>query len=71
MDNIFLIRDVIDVYKCDNVSVGIVSVDQEKMSDGVDHSYLFFALKVFDIGDVFLSWVSLLYSDAQCMLKVG
>ena len=57
--NIVLIHDVIDGCKCDNVSVCIVSLDQEKAFHRVDHSYLFSALKSFGIGDVFLAWVSL------------
>ena len=35
----------------------------------VDHSHLFCAFKAFGIGDGFLAWVSLLYRDAQCMVK--
>lgn len=71
MDNIFLIRDVLDLCKIYNVNVGIVSLDQEKAFDRVDHSYLFAALRGFGFGDGFLSWVSLLYSGAQCMVKMG
>ena len=44
-DNIFLMHDVIDGCKGDNVRVGIVSLDQEKEFHRVDHSYLFSALK--------------------------
>lgn len=62
MDNIFLIRDDIDACRSTNVNCGIVSWDQEKAFDKVDHSDLFSALRVFDIGDGFLSWVGTLYN---------
>uniref|UniRef100_A0A8D3BRM1 Reverse transcriptase domain-containing protein n=1 Tax=Scophthalmus maximus TaxID=52904 RepID=A0A8D3BRM1_SCOMX len=71
MDNIFLMRDVIDLCKYHNLSVGIVSLDQEKAFDRVDHSYLFSALKTFGVGDGFLAWVGVLYRDAQCLVKMG
>jgi len=67
MDNIFLVRDIIDVSKSVNVDFGIVSLDQEKAFDRVDHSYLFSALRAFG----FLAWIGLLYSGAQCMVKMG
>ena len=71
MGNIFLIRDVIDVCRSQNVNVGIVALDQEKAFDRVDHCYLFSALRAFGIGDGFLAWIGLLYSGAQCMVKMG
>uniref|UniRef100_A0A3Q3ERM5 Reverse transcriptase domain-containing protein n=1 Tax=Labrus bergylta TaxID=56723 RepID=A0A3Q3ERM5_9LABR len=71
MDNVFLIRDVIDVCKIYNLNVGIVSLDQEKAFDRVDHSYLFSALRSFGFGDGFVSLVGLLYQDAQCLVKMG
>lgn len=72
MDNIFLIRDVIDVCRSDtNVNFGIVCLDQEKAFDRVDHSYLFSALRAFGFGDGFLAWIGLLCSGAQCLVKTG
>ncbi len=56
MDNIFFMRDILDVCRLFNVDVGIVSLDQEKAFDRVDHSYLFSALRAFGFGDGFLAW---------------
>uniref|UniRef100_A0A8K9XWG7 Reverse transcriptase domain-containing protein n=1 Tax=Oncorhynchus mykiss TaxID=8022 RepID=A0A8K9XWG7_ONCMY len=39
--------------------------------DRVDHQYLFKTMKAFGFGDVFLSWMNLLYAGASCMVKVG
>lgn len=71
MDNIFLIRDIIDVCNCYNVNVGVISLDQEKAFDRVNHSYLFSTLKAFGFGDGFISWLNLLYRNAQCLVKTG
>lgn len=37
----------------------------------MDHSYLFVVLGAFGFGDGFLSWLRLLYSGAECMVKMG
>lgn len=46
-------------------------MDQEKAFDRVDHSYLVSALWAFGFGDGFVSWLSLLYHNAQCLVKMG
>lgn len=71
MDNIFLKCDFIDICKYSNVGLGIVSLDQEKAFDRVDHTYLFSTLKAFGIGEGFWSQVGLLYKGAHCMVKIG
>uniref|UniRef100_A0A669D6D2 Reverse transcriptase domain-containing protein n=1 Tax=Oreochromis niloticus TaxID=8128 RepID=A0A669D6D2_ORENI len=71
IDNLFLMRDVFDICKVYNAKVGIVSIDQEKAFDRVDHDFLFSTLKTFGVGRGFLTWVKLLYSDACCVVKVG
>lgn len=50
---------------------GLVSLDQEKAFDRVDHGYLFSVLSVFGFGENFISGVKLLYTGASCMVKVG
>uniref|UniRef100_A0A669BQM4 Reverse transcriptase domain-containing protein n=1 Tax=Oreochromis niloticus TaxID=8128 RepID=A0A669BQM4_ORENI len=71
IDNLFLMRDVFDICNVYNAKVGIVSIDQEKAFDRVDHGFLFSTLKTFGVGQGFLTWVKLLYSDACCVVKVG
>ncbi len=71
MDNLFLMRDVFDVCRVGNLKIGLISIDQEKSFDRVDYSFLFYTLGAFGVGEVFLSWVKLLYSGASCMVKVG
>ncbi|XP_064843632.1 uncharacterized protein LOC135555246 [Oncorhynchus masou masou] len=71
VDNLFMIRDVLDICKLSDVNVGLLSLDQKKAFDRVDHQYLFKTMKAFGFGDVFLSWVNLLYAGASCMVKVG
>lgn len=71
LDNLFLIRDVFEVCKLYGTNTGIISIDQEKAFDRVDHGFLFSTLQVFGVGDNFLTWIKLLYSEACCTVKVG
>lgn len=52
-DNIFLVRDLLDYCKLNGTSLGLLSLDQEKVFDRVDHEYLFRTLKAFGCGDGF------------------
>ena len=71
MDNLFLFRDVLDLSKLYNMDFGVLALDQTKAFDRVHHGYLFSTLRAFGFGEVFMQWVGLLYSGAECMVKVG
>lgn len=71
MDNLHLMRDIIDICKSCDFSIGLLSLDQEKAFDRVDHTFLFSTLKAFGFGEGFISWVQLLYREASVLVKVG
>ncbi len=50
-----------DICKVFNMNVGLVSLDQEKAFDRVDHDYLFNVLKVFGFGDKFVKLIIIIY----------
>ncbi len=68
IDNLHLIRDV--AY-CKNVSMGLLSLDQETAFDRVDHGFLFDTLNAFGFGEKFISRIKLLYTEVTCMIKMG
>ena len=69
-DNLFLIRDVLDISNFQEIDVGVISIDQQKAFDMVHHEFLFSTLRAFGIGQGFMSWVKLLYSRTTCMVKI-
>ncbi|KAI4883755.1 hypothetical protein NFI96_007667 [Prochilodus magdalenae] len=66
-----LVRDVIDLCGMDSLDIGLLTLDQEKAFDRVDHIYLFKTLQAFGFKSGFISWLSILYSEASFLLKVG
>lgn len=70
-DNLHLVRNVIDYAMCNNINVGILSLDQEKALDRVDHQYLFSVMEAFGFGEKCINMIKLLYNNATCMIKVA
>lgn len=46
-DNIHLIRDLFDVSNMFGLDIGLISLDQEKAFDHVEHNYLWKTLQAF------------------------
>lgn len=70
-DNIHLIRDFFDVSKILGVDVGLISLDQEKAFDRVEHGYLWKTLQAFGFSSDFIGYVKSLYNDIESVLKVN
>lgn len=51
MDNLSLMTDLHDICKLYNIDVGIVSLDQDKAFDRVDHGFLFSTSRAFGFGE--------------------
>ncbi|KAL2096374.1 hypothetical protein ACEWY4_008522 [Coilia grayii] len=70
-NNISFIRDVFDLGKLMDLSFGLVSVDQEKAFDRVEHSYLWNNLAAFGFCQEFVDKIRVLYCDIESILKVN
>lgn len=73
MDNLFLIRDIIDFSMSNDFNIGflLILLIVIKAFEQVGHDYLLNVLKAFRFGETFISWIKLLYRGALVMLKVG
>ena len=70
-NNISFIRDIVDLGKSFNLEFGLVSIDQEKAFDRVDHSYLWSTLAAFGFSPDFINKIQVLYCGIQSILKVN
>lgn len=62
---------MIDFNRSKNFNSGVLSLDQEKAFDQVDHMYLFTVLKQLGFGENFISYIKLLHSNVFVMVKAG
>ncbi|XP_072896886.1 von Willebrand factor A domain-containing protein 7-like [Hemitrygon akajei] len=70
-DNVHLVRDLIHLQQETGSPAAFLSLDQEKAFDWVDHSFLVCALQAVGLGPHFVARVRLLYSVAECLVKVN
>ncbi|CAM2106435.1 unnamed protein product [Caretta caretta] len=67
-DNLFLVRDLLELGRRDGLSFALLSLDQEKAFDRVDHGYLLSTLQAFGFGPQFVSFLRVLYASAECLV---
>ncbi|CAM2119626.1 unnamed protein product [Caretta caretta] len=70
-DNLFLVRDLLELGCRDGLSFALLSLDQEKAFDRVDHMYLLRTLQAFGFGPQFVGFLWVLYSSAECLVKLN
>lgn len=70
-DNISIVRDIFDVSRLLNLECALVSLDQEKAFDRVEHKYLWKCLAAFGFCQKFIKQVMVLYSEVESVLKVN
>ncbi|CAM2111602.1 unnamed protein product [Caretta caretta] len=70
-DNLFLVRDLLELGRRDGLSFALLSLDQEKAFDRVDHGYLLSTLQAFGFGPQFVSFLRVLYASTLCLVRLN
>lgn len=68
-ENIAAVRDIIDYSLSENIHAYILKIDSEKAFDRVSHDYLFKLLPHFGLGENFIEWIKILYTDISSAIK--
>ncbi|KAJ4939394.1 hypothetical protein JOQ06_028843 [Pogonophryne albipinna] len=69
VDNVHLIRDVLEVSSSLGINTGLISLDQEKAFDRVEHSFLWKVMKKFGFSAGFIAKIKVLYNKIESVLK--
>uniref|UniRef100_A0A8P4KAC5 Reverse transcriptase domain-containing protein n=1 Tax=Dicentrarchus labrax TaxID=13489 RepID=A0A8P4KAC5_DICLA len=69
VDNIYLIRDVLEVSSSLGINTGLISLDQEKAFDRVEHDFLWKVMERFGFSAGLIAKIKVLYSDIESVLK--
>ncbi|KAJ8412722.1 hypothetical protein AAFF_G00116730 [Aldrovandia affinis] len=69
--NLILLRDVLDWVEERKLPLALVSIDQEKVFDRVQHGFLFTILGRMGFGSRFISWVCTVYAGAYSCVRVN
>ncbi|KAJ3606745.1 hypothetical protein NHX12_026264, partial [Muraenolepis orangiensis] len=66
---IHLIRDVLEVSSSLGINTGLISLDQEKAFDRVEHSFLWKVMEKFGFSAGFIAKIKVLYNKIESVLK--
>ncbi|CAM2101758.1 unnamed protein product [Caretta caretta] len=66
-DNLYLVRDLLELGCRDGLLFTLLSLDQEKAFDRVDHGYLLSTLQAFGFGPQFVGFLRLLNASTECL----
>ncbi|CAM5075174.1 unnamed protein product [Eretmochelys imbricata] len=70
-DNLFLVRDLLELRRRDGLSFALLSLDQEKAFDRVDYGFLLGTLQAFGFGPQVVSFLQVLYASAECLVRLN
>ncbi|KAI3374948.1 hypothetical protein L3Q82_021473 [Scortum barcoo] len=71
VDNAYLIRDVLEVSSSLGIDTGLISLDQEKAFDRVEHNFLWKVMERFGFSAGFIAKIKVLYSDIETSIGKG
>ena len=69
-DNLHLIREVLEGIE-DSMEAALISLDQSKAFDSVDHRFLVTVLKTAGFQPELCRWISMMYHNPQAVVQVN
>lgn len=69
VDNIYLIHDILELSSLLDSNTGLISLDQEKAFDRIEHKFLWKVMERFGFNSGFITMIRVLYNDIESLLK--
>ena len=66
-----LIRDIIHYSTQKDTQLAILSIDQQKAFDRVDHTWLMKTIDAYNLGPYFKTWIKIIYNNAHSHLLIN
>nr|XP_025043338.1 LOW QUALITY PROTEIN: RNA-binding protein Musashi homolog 1-like [Pelodiscus sinensis] len=70
-DNLYLAQDLLELWCRDGLLFTLLSLDQEKALDRVDHGYFLGTLQAFSFGPRFVGFLRVLYALVECLVRLN
>ncbi|CAM2106415.1 unnamed protein product [Caretta caretta] len=70
-DNLFMVWDLLELGRRDGLSFALLSLDQEKAFNRVDHGYLLSTLRAFGFRPQLVGFLRVLYTSSECLVKLN
>ncbi|CAM2096189.1 unnamed protein product [Caretta caretta] len=70
-DNLYLVWDLLELRCRDGLSFTLLSLDQEKAFNMVDHGYLLSTLRAFGFRPQFVGFLQVLYASIECLVRLN
>ncbi|CAM2098135.1 unnamed protein product [Caretta caretta] len=70
-DNVYLVWDLLELRCRDGLSFALLSLDQEKAFNRVNHGYLLSTLQAFGFGPQFVGFLRVPYTSAECLVRLN
>ncbi|CAM2097074.1 unnamed protein product [Caretta caretta] len=70
-NNLYLVRNLLELGCWDGLSFALLSLDQKKVFDRVDHGYLLSTLQAFGFGPQFVGFLQVLYASTECLVRLN
>ncbi|CAM2098173.1 unnamed protein product [Caretta caretta] len=70
-DNLYLVWDLLEFGCMDGLLFSLLSLNQEKAFDRVNHGDLQSTLRVFGFGPQFVGFLRVLYASAECLVRLN
>ncbi|CAM2119794.1 unnamed protein product [Caretta caretta] len=69
--NLYLVWDLLELGCRDGLLFALLSLDQEKAFNRVDHGYLLGTLQAFGFGPQFMGFLQVLYASVECLVGLN